>query len=224
MGEVITVRLWVVKNIAMGIISTTASTSSRKYVLPRKTGLSFKGKENSEALIESPLKLPKELLFRILYHCHFPSLLKLSQTCHYFCHLFSSESVWKQFCEVKRIPERKELSWKLSYAWETYPHCRAALAYFSADQHKLNFVGRVVGGSTTFLKRSIPIRRKGLLVAGSRRFSVLMLGLDDAGKTTLLHRTNHPLSKVATTGIDAEFIQQNNVTFYCLDVGGKFSL
>ncbi len=58
-------------------------------------------------------------------------------------------------------------------------------------------------------------------LSGSKERRILMLGLDDAGKTTILYRLK--LSEVVTTtptiGFNVETVQYKNITFTLWDVG-----
>jgi small GTP-binding protein len=57
-------------------------------------------------------------------------------------------------------------------------------------------------------------------------FKVVMLGLDAAGKTTILYRLHmgEVLSTVPTVGFNVEKVQYKNVVFTVWDVGGQEKL
>lgn len=58
---------------------------------------------------------------------------------------------------------------------------------------------------------------------GNREVRILMLGLDAAGKTTILFRLkfNHSSTTVPTVGFNKEFVQYKNIKFNVWDVGGQ---
>lgn len=61
---------------------------------------------------------------------------------------------------------------------------------------------------------------------GSREMRVVMLGLDAAGKTTILYKLHigEVLSTVPTIGFNVEKVQYKNVIFTVWDVGGQEKL
>ncbi|KAK8818444.1 ADP-ribosylation factor-like protein 1 [Blastocystis sp. ATCC 50177/Nand II] len=61
---------------------------------------------------------------------------------------------------------------------------------------------------------------------GSKEQRILILGLDNAGKTTILYRLqlNEPISTVPTIGFNVETIKYNNLTFQMWDLGGQTSI
>ncbi|KAI3428664.1 hypothetical protein D9Q98_007487 [Chlorella vulgaris] len=61
---------------------------------------------------------------------------------------------------------------------------------------------------------------------GSREMRVVMLGLDAAGKTTILYKLHigEVLSTVPTIGFNVEKVQYKNVVFTVWDVGGQEKL
>ena len=71
-----------------------------------------------------------------------------------------------------------------------------------------------------------------ILGAFMRRFSsttpvrLLMLGLDAAGKTTILYKMklNETVNTIPTIGFNVETLQYKNLEFNCWDIGGQFKL
>jgi ADP-ribosylation factor 1/2 len=63
-------------------------------------------------------------------------------------------------------------------------------------------------------------------IFGSREMRVVMLGLDAAGKTTILYKLHigEVLTTVPTIGFNVEKVQYKNVTFTVWDVGGQEKL
>eukprot|EP00889_Picochlorum_renovo_P003465 jgi/Picre1/30495/NNA_005859.t1 len=61
---------------------------------------------------------------------------------------------------------------------------------------------------------------------GNREMRVVMLGLDAAGKTTILYKLHigEILSTVPTIGFNVEKVQYKNVIFTVWDVGGQEKL
>ena len=59
--------------------------------------------------------------------------------------------------------------------------------------------------------------------ASGKKASILILGLDASGKTTLLYRlkTAETYSTVPTIGFNAEEITHGRLTFTCFDIGGQ---
>ena len=57
----------------------------------------------------------------------------------------------------------------------------------------------------------------------SKKASILILGLDASGKTTLLYRlkTNETNATIPTIGFNVETIHYGNLTFTCFDIGGQ---
>eukprot|EP01029_Cantina_marsupialis_P027580 TRINITY_DN773044_c0_g1_i1.p1 TRINITY_DN773044_c0_g1~~TRINITY_DN773044_c0_g1_i1.p1 ORF type:complete len:182 (-),score=39.08 TRINITY_DN773044_c0_g1_i1:250-795(-) len=55
---------------------------------------------------------------------------------------------------------------------------------------------------------------------------LLILGLDNAGKTTILHQMNlgKPVSTVPTMGFNVEKVKHNKLTLFLFDVGGQDKL
>ena len=56
-----------------------------------------------------------------------------------------------------------------------------------------------------------------------KKASILILGLDASGKTTLLYRfkTNETDATVPTIGFNVEEIKYGNLSFTCFDIGGQ---
>jgi ADP-ribosylation factor-like protein 1 len=61
---------------------------------------------------------------------------------------------------------------------------------------------------------------------GRKESRVLILGLDNAGKTTILHRinSNTVVSTVPTVGFEVETVQINSVKIQVWDLGGQTSI
>ena len=55
---------------------------------------------------------------------------------------------------------------------------------------------------------------------------LLMLGLDAAGKTTILYKMklNETVNTIPTIGFNVETLQYKNLEFNCWDIGGQFKL
>lgn len=61
-------------------------------------------------------------------------------------------------------------------------------------------------------------------VFGKKRMRILMLGLDSAGKTTILqklHRPGETIATIPTVGFNVETIKYRNVSFNVWDIGGQ---
>lgn len=60
----------------------------------------------------------------------------------------------------------------------------------------------------------------------AREASILMLGLDSAGKTTVLYqiRLNENVNSIPTIGFNVETVQYKNIKFHMWDVGGQDKL
>jgi hypothetical protein len=76
-------------------------------------------------------------------------------------------------------------------------------------------------------------RRMGLLFSslfsslfGRREYRILILGLDNAGKTTILYRlqVDEPVTTVPTIGFNVETLKFKNLTFQVWDLGGQSSI
>ena len=61
---------------------------------------------------------------------------------------------------------------------------------------------------------------------GSKEVRILLLGLDNAGKTTLLYKLklNQCVNTLPTVGFNVEDVQYRNIKFRMWDVGGQVSL
>jgi ADP-ribosylation factor 1/2 len=83
-------------------------------------------------------------------------------------------------------------------------------------------------GAAPLTRRRLCARRKLLdtLGFGNKEMRVVMLGLDAAGKTTILYKLHigEVLSTVPTIGFNVEKVQYKNVTFTVWDVGGQEKL
>eukprot|EP01065_Artemidia_motanka_P016751 TRINITY_DN2035_c1_g1_i1.p1 TRINITY_DN2035_c1_g1~~TRINITY_DN2035_c1_g1_i1.p1 ORF type:complete len:181 (+),score=27.34 TRINITY_DN2035_c1_g1_i1:61-603(+) len=58
---------------------------------------------------------------------------------------------------------------------------------------------------------------------GQREIRIVMIGLDAAGKTTILHKMKigRPVATTPTLGFNVETVQYNKVSFTVWDVGGQ---
>jgi small GTP-binding protein len=58
-------------------------------------------------------------------------------------------------------------------------------------------------------------------LSGSKERRILILGLDNAGKTTILYRLrlNEVVTTTPTIGFNVETVQYKNITFTVWDVG-----
>lgn len=63
-------------------------------------------------------------------------------------------------------------------------------------------------------------------VFGNREARILVLGLDNAGKTTILYRfqMGEVVSTIPTIGFNVETVQYNNIKFQVWDLGGQTSI
>ncbi|KAG8087013.1 hypothetical protein GUJ93_ZPchr0010g7228 [Zizania palustris] len=63
-------------------------------------------------------------------------------------------------------------------------------------------------------------------VFGNREARILVLGLDNAGKTTILYRLQmgEVVSTIPTIGFNVETVQYNNIKFQVWDLGGQTSI
>jgi len=62
------------------------------------------------------------------------------------------------------------------------------------------------------------------LVTGKQDFKILMVGLDSAGKTTILYKLKlncEEVFTIPTIGFNVETLKYKNITFTCWDVGGQ---
>ncbi|XP_057967855.1 ADP-ribosylation factor 1 isoform X3 [Malania oleifera] len=61
---------------------------------------------------------------------------------------------------------------------------------------------------------------------GNREARILVLGLDNAGKTTILYRLQmgEVVSTIPTIGFNVETVQYNNIKFQVWDLGGQTSI
>lgn len=63
-------------------------------------------------------------------------------------------------------------------------------------------------------------------IFGSKEVRILILGLDNAGKTTILYRLqiDEPVTTVPTIGFNVETLQYKNIKFQVWDLGGQSSI
>ncbi|XP_052305156.1 ADP-ribosylation factor 1 isoform X2 [Populus trichocarpa] len=63
-------------------------------------------------------------------------------------------------------------------------------------------------------------------VFGNKEARILVLGLDNAGKTTILYRLQmgEVVSTIPTIGFNVETVQYNNIKFQVWDLGGQTSI
>ena len=61
---------------------------------------------------------------------------------------------------------------------------------------------------------------------GKKEYRILILGLDNAGKTTILYRlqVDEPVTTVPTIGFNVEMVKHKNLTFQVWDLGGQSSI
>ena len=61
---------------------------------------------------------------------------------------------------------------------------------------------------------------------GTREYRILILGLDNAGKTTILYRLQvaEPVTTVPTIGFNVEALKYGNLTFQVWDLGGQSTI
>ncbi len=64
------------------------------------------------------------------------------------------------------------------------------------------------------------------LFAGTKEMQILMLGLDAAGKTTIVYKLKlgELITTVPTIGFNTETVQYKGITFNILDIGGQDKL
>ena len=61
---------------------------------------------------------------------------------------------------------------------------------------------------------------------GNKQVRLLMLGLDAAGKTTILYKMklNEVINTIPPIGFNVETFQYKKIEFNCWDIGGQFKL
>uniref|UniRef100_A0A7S1G6E5 ADP-ribosylation factor-like protein 1 n=1 Tax=Bicosoecida sp. CB-2014 TaxID=1486930 RepID=A0A7S1G6E5_9STRA len=61
---------------------------------------------------------------------------------------------------------------------------------------------------------------------GKKEVRILILGLDNAGKTTILYRlqSDEPVTTIPTIGFNVETLQYKNIKFQAWDLGGQTSI
>ena len=62
--------------------------------------------------------------------------------------------------------------------------------------------------------------------SGAKEYRLLMLGLDAAGKTTILYKMklNEVVNTIPTIGFNVETFEYKNISFNCWDIGGQHKL
>ena len=65
-------------------------------------------------------------------------------------------------------------------------------------------------------------------IFGTKEVRILILGLDNAGKTTILYRlqndSDEPIETIPTIGFNVEVLQYKNIKFQVWDLGGQTSI
>lgn len=84
------------------------------------------------------------------------------------------------------------------------------------SHHLINFFHLSAGGVLSYFR--------GLL--GSREMRILILGLDGAGKTTILYRlqVGEVVTTIPTIGFNVEQVTYKNLKFQVWDLGGQTSI
>ncbi len=72
----------------------------------------------------------------------------------------------------------------------------------------------------------ILISRMFAALFGGKEVRILILGLDNAGKTTILYRlqADEPVQTIPTIGFNVETLQYKNIKFQVWDLGGQTSI
>ena len=87
-------------------------------------------------------------------------------------------------------------------------------------------------GATSSFSADNPAKTDGVLVLkvltifGEKEARILVLGLDNAGKTTILYRlqVGEVVSTIPTIGFNVETVQYKNIKFQVWDLGGQTSI
>ena len=63
-------------------------------------------------------------------------------------------------------------------------------------------------------------------IMGKKEMRILMVGLDAAGKTTILYKLKlgEVVTTIPTIGFNVETVEYKNISFTVWDVGGQFSI
>ncbi|CDJ41661.1 ADP-ribosylation factor domain-containing protein, putative [Eimeria tenella] len=102
------------------------------------------------------------------------------------------------------------------FCYSCSAHSPAHRRALSADPSR-TLIFRTMGAWLASLKQTL-----GLLPA-DRKIRVLMLGLDNAGKTSILYRLHlgDVVTTVPTVGVNLETLQYKNISFEVWDLGGQ---
>lgn len=133
--------------------------------------------------------------------------LKLAACCQGFRLLTEDENLWEHVCLLRGVLHRSQQSWKATFRHYFTP--QEPLSALASSKNSL--FGRIT--------RAIGLKQR----AGRLRSrTFLMLGLDAAGKTTLLYllKLGEPTTTIPTIGFNLETLTYCGCTIHSWDLGG----
>ena len=91
------------------------------------------------------------------------------------------------------------------------------LAFIPLPILKSRFTGKNKNMGSTIVKSPLS------LITGQKKLRLLVLGLDCAGKTTILYKLKlgETITAVPTLGFSVEYLEYKNMTINCFDLGGS---
>jgi ADP-ribosylation factor protein 1 len=145
----------------------------------------------------------RNLFFRLLGPVELSRMAQCSSAVRNIC---DDENLWQTLCKNKDLNYKRCKTWKESFI-ERYG---SSMRPRAAERW----------GVTMFRPISIVMQAVGLKKKQERR--MLMVGLDAAGKTTILYKLKlgEVVTTIPTIGFNVETVQYKQTSFTCWDVGG----
>lgn len=169
--------------------------------------------EKDEALLENSAAnllgtfslLPRDIRLYFLRMLEPVELARLSCTSSAFRVLCDDEALWQRICESRHLG-RTSTTWKQTYA------TRMGFTYRPS----------AAPGRGIFGLRTLFLAFKALKLGSSQEQRLLMVGLDAAGKTSILYKLKlgEVVTTIPTIGFNVETVQYKNIHFTTWDVGG----
>eukprot|EP01124_Arcella_intermedia_P029432 TRINITY_DN6208_c0_g2_i1.p1 TRINITY_DN6208_c0_g2~~TRINITY_DN6208_c0_g2_i1.p1 ORF type:complete len:472 (-),score=111.77 TRINITY_DN6208_c0_g2_i1:115-1530(-) len=132
-------------------------------------------------------------------------LTRLSCACKYFMYLCNEDAIWefwskKNYGEYYERATQSRVPWKCIY--------RNQHSGQIPQKKQTGFLSSIVNG----------IRN----IVSTKKITILMIGLDAAGKTSILFklRLGEVVTTIPTIGFNVETVEYKNILFRCWDVGG----
>eukprot|EP01126_Amoeba_proteus_P004735 TRINITY_DN11570_c0_g1_i3.p1 TRINITY_DN11570_c0_g1~~TRINITY_DN11570_c0_g1_i3.p1 ORF type:complete len:449 (-),score=79.77 TRINITY_DN11570_c0_g1_i3:99-1445(-) len=158
---------------------------------------------------------PNEILYQIFHHLSVKDMINVDSTSHFLQH-FAVNTVWKRlyFQKFQADLNDKDLialsykfDWKSLYIL-TFKEQYSKRPVFGPNSVLVEPPGFLSSWVSSFFFRP-----------NKRRF--LLIGLDAAGKTTMMYKLNsNVVTYIPTIGFNVETVEMNNLSLVSWDIGG----